>query len=379
MQNNKILLEETHVDMVLQRLFASKTSKLGQVTALQRERKLIKYFLMQELSSYIQQLADFQGKQNRGSGVELLRFAVLTDSFIGQCHILENELNDRLLIKRIQLLFQELINSWYATNHFMRRCLEKPQGYPGDYITLEMIYDYNAQPVNQYGFFDHYLLSHANCVRTRKEKLKLYLKDFISRRFGHNNVITILTLGSGSCREWFELVQTLTSGIIPRIRLVCLDRDSEALEFSRTRLSDNRLLQTVECLNQSLVAFSSVNSDFLKIESFDLIYTVGTLDYFYDESLKKILLRSLALLKTGGELLITHKDFTRFQVAPSEWLCSWSFVSRDEKLFSLLVENSLLNSDLALNYRIERDESGQIIFSVLEKYKETLGTVNYGD
>ncbi len=334
----------------------------------ERIKKFVKRFLVYEVPKYNNRITSLQDKASRGSDKNLYSFVSLTDRLIKQCHELENQLDNRLLRKQIQRSFRDLINPWYGVNTFMQRCLEKPRGYPGDYATMEMVYDYKPRPFEKYGFFDHYLLGHASCVRSRKEKLKSYLKTFLASQAKLSPDLTILSLGSGPCREWFELGQRISLQVIPRIHLVCLDHDVQALEFSQGRLSKNQLLEEMKCINESLVTYSN-NEWSLEIKLFDLIYAVGSADYFYDESLRRILSRSLTLLKPGGVLLVTHKDSTKFDVAPSEWLCDWSFVARDEERFSHLVQGVLLNSGLVFSWHIERDEIGQMMFGVAKKSK----------
>ena len=173
------LTEASDVGVVLQKLLGN----TNRITDLPRTSQLIESFLSEQLLGYIDALKDRERKDRS----HLPSFFLDTDNFVKQCHVFEKQLDSRPLIKRIQQLFRSSIKPWCKGNDFMQRCLEKPQGYPGDYFTLEMIYDYQMQPIEKHGLFDHYLLRHANCVRSRKEKLKLYLNDFLNRFTFPNN------------------------------------------------------------------------------------------------------------------------------------------------------------------------------------------------
>ena len=300
----------------------------------------------------------------------LERFSKSTEEIIRKGQEFTDELTQSLVVaKEIKSEFRSRLLRWRFTNPFMRRCIEKPRGFPGDYLTLEMMYGYTPQfGEGLAGFFDYYLLSHSTAVRSRLEKMEGILVEVASsaKRFGKS--LKVLSLGSGPCREWFDLDR---KGIkrkrrLSAVQLVCFDRDEKALEFGLARLRKTSLSVTPFLLNRSLFNFPTI--ELKHLGPFDLIYALGIADYFYDASLGKIFSNALQLLGQDGTLILTHKDKDRFNLSPSDWLCDWRFVMRGERDFVSLVEIELASSKIArYKMTIERDSKGLIIFCIIRR------------
>lgn len=300
-----------------------------------------------------------------------------TDDLIRLGHDLELMISNRRLVKVVQHLFRESIADLYRNNPFVKRCLEKPRGYPGDFQTLEEIYEYpSTQRVVPYGPLDLYLLDHAHCVRTRKDKIMtLIIEELTALKERMNQHILVVTIGSGPCREWLDMPEDCLTNAKRTVDLVCVDRDDQALTFAKSSLSAHGLLHSTQLTRQSMLDFlrRGIDSEIIRGMKPHLIYSVGIADYCHNEMLKGIICRAANMLREGGQMIFTHKDRARFKVVPSAWLCDWKFVPRSEDEFRTLLRHALSSVDGAYSLNIGRDTSGQVLVGTMRKLKEECG------
>ena len=64
----------------------------------------------------------------------------LTNKIMEKGDLLELRLANRVLIKKIKQNFRTLVSSWAYKSFIVKRSLDKPRGYPGDYKIIETIY-----------------------------------------------------------------------------------------------------------------------------------------------------------------------------------------------------------------------------------------------
>jgi len=221
----------------------------------------------------------------------------------------------------------------------MKRALEKPRGYPGDYQMLEYIYNGESISKNIGHYFDRGFLD-SDLVRSvvnRKNMTKEYIKSMVKAEHG----LRILNLASGSCREIREM---LDEGLKTGFSLTCLDQDEEAIAFSQNALKN---AINVSFLKDDILSITKDEKKAL-LNDKDLIYSIGLIDYLPDRILKKIIKSIYDNLKPGAILLLSHKDHGVYTPMQEDWLSDWKFVPRDEKKMV-----SLLNDIGIGNERIE--------------------------
>ena len=275
--------------------------------------------------------------------------------------------------KAVKAAFRRAIESRTAGNPFSKRSLEKPRGYPGDYLMMEMLY------ANQHdlsggiaGVLDRFVMDHYECVANRKNWVKAHLRARVARPADSDAPLRILTLGSGPCREWFELEQELDEAERQRffnsnIHLTCLDQDELALEFCRVRFSQSALVRSVEYVATSLLGFTKSEGWIERAGTFDVVYGAGIADYFYDEMLSSIVTSGFSLLKPDGELTITHKDSETYNFRIADWMYDWVFVRRSEREFAALFRQAVSMLRMPFECRIERDATGEMMFGVARR------------
>jgi len=279
-----------------------------------------------------------------------LKLNKATKNIVEKGHALVSSIDNSKLIASIKEGFRELIKPWILKSKIMKRALEKPRGYPGDYQMLEYIY--NSEPLStdigyyfDKGFLDSDLV---RSVVNRKNMTKENIKSMIKAHRG----IKILNLASGSCREIREM---LKEGIAKSyFSLVCLDQDEEAIEFSNNALKN---LADVRFIKEDILSVTKDENKSL-LNDKDLIYSIGLIDYLPDRVLKKIIKSLFDGLKPGATLLLSHKDHGVYTPMQEDWLSDWKFVPRDEKKMIALLNDIGIGNERIEVFR----EPTQIIF-----------------
>jgi hypothetical protein len=272
---------------------------------------------------------------------------------------LANSIVSKSIIKVLKETFRQYIKGWLFQSFLMKRAYQKPEGYPGDFELLEGIY--KNKIISKYigALYDYYFLNDplAVAVRNRKEGIKNLLKDLI---LNSKNKLKILNLACGPCREIIEM-QYENHEIYRKAAITCVDFDEKAILFSQTALHLFKS-QEIDFLKTDVLK----NADLInkKFGIFDIIYSIGLVDYLPNRIFKKILSDYFKLLDLqSGVLIISHKDQDIYKPIAADWFCDWTFYKRTQKEVINLVNESAAWR----NIKVIREPSGIIYFLILIK------------
>lgn len=300
------------------------------------------------------------------------RLTILTDSFLLKGNALE-EIVDKVDMKKIKQLFRELSGCWSYQSPIVKMAYEKPRGYPGDYKLFEIIY--NNTPLaenNSIGsYWDTYFLNntYTMAVRTRKNKMKNILQDFIENN--NSSCLRLLNVACGPCREIREL---LADPLLASRASVCftgLDNDEGALQFSKSALDNLPPNITLRFLNENVLNLFRDNKYYDIVGKQDIIYILGLSEYLPERIFKKLMFFLSRLLSDKGMLVVTYKDKDiSFPSLAPDWFCDWAFIKRSkDDLINIAKE---LGSEYSL--KIEREGTGCIFFLILNKCRSPIST-----
>lgn len=270
--------------------------------------------------------------------------------------------------KEVKRNFRNIVFKWISKNPFMKRGLEKPRGYPGDYMMMEMGYD---QVILEGGVgldseLDRLCYKKYRAIPLRKDKIREIIRECLEA--SNKQRLRILTLGGGPCREWLELERVAQrkwgEG---RVFLSYLDQDDEATKFARSHIQKNKLISKTEYYNESLLSFTKSAKWKDHHKQYDLVYILGVGDYLGDSFLADIISQALNLITKGGRFVITQKDRTRFNLVFLDWFCDWNFVKRNENEFSRLLQEAVVKTDGRFKCKIIREQTGQIMFGIITR------------
>ncbi len=330
----------------------------------------VKNFFASDVAEYLHTLnaldAQFVGAGLQDSTLRA-RFAQLCDTVIAEGERVVAGL-DKAAAKRVKESFRTVLAPWMVDNPFLERCLKKPRGYAGDFAMMEVGYlRWTVMGGGLAGVFDRYFADCYDNVRQRKIKLCDAIRRYLVDRTRPSSSLQMLSLGSGPCREWVDLDHERRTGAFRDMpvnctRLVCIDKDPEALAYAQHQLTGNSLLESVETVETDLFQFTRAERWRGEERSYDFIYGVGIANYFYDAMLQNIIVSAFSLVKPGGELMITHKDGESFNFPVADWLCDWVFLRRSEHTFATVFQEALADYRGQFTFRTERIPDGTMFF-----------------
>lgn len=278
------------------------------------------------------------------------------DHFGAVADAVERDLaGDPASIRAAQDRFRAATDPVFQRSWFMRRARTWPEGYPGDYLTLEGVYRAEPRSEGVGAHLDRYFLSRtlAVAVRARLRKLSEILARLAAEERGP---ALWLNLGCGPCRELLPVPAS------PERRILCVDQDARALAYARDLLSREAPGHRAEMLDQNALRFSNAARNRERHGAFQVIYSAGLFDYLETETLVRLLSGLVGSLAPGGALVATFKDAERYRTHDYHWIARWHFfLQRTEEEFRAILGRAGADPERCT---VERDESGVILFFV---------------
>jgi len=239
-----------------------------------------------------------------------------------------------------------LIRLWSATGPFFDHSFGKLRGYPGDFETIEIIY--NCRPsgatLPALIFDDFYL--HTMAARAVRNRLA-YLVDRLGaevRTQAHAGArsVRLLSLGSGPARELALLANDPV--FCETAAVTCLDLDQEALSFARERLS-GRFDGRVTYLRGNALRFARDPNR--PTQPFHIIYAAGLFDYLRPDQATQLIQDCYGLLAPGGRLIIGNfcVELPANEQLLIEWLLEWCLLYRGEEDYRRILAATSFDAD----------------------------------
>lgn len=248
------------------------------------------------------------------------------------------------------------IRDWSAGGPFFDHAFRKPRGYPGDFETIEIIYDCRSsgEGLPSLIFDDYYLHARpAQAVRNRLIWLADRLEAEVREQAGaRGRPVRVLSLGSGPARELALLSQR--PGFAEATAATCLDLDPAALAFTRGRL-DGRMDGRMQFVRDNALRFAAGPNR--PDQPYDLIYAAGLFDYLNAGQAARLITDCHGLLAAGGLLIIgnfSHETHPSDRIL-MDWLLEWRLIYRDEAEYrAIFVQTPFGSNGLRFEYEALR-------------------------
>jgi extracellular factor (EF) 3-hydroxypalmitic acid methyl ester biosynthesis protein len=214
---------------------------------------------------------------------------------------------------------------------FVRRCAEKPRGYPGDAVMIDYIYRAaSLQPeiasLSRPAAVIHDFTTNAaapRAVRYRRQ-FAAQVIDEVGRQRGEP--VRVVSIAAGHLRE-AELSFAACSG---RASFVAIDQDTESLDTIR---------RSAGSINVETIAGSvrQILTGRLRIPDADLVYALGLFDYLPQPVAKRLTELMLEAVRPGGVLLIPNFLPGIGDIGWMESFMDWKLIyRRDAEMLDLL-------------------------------------------
>ncbi|MBU1086516.1 MAG: class I SAM-dependent methyltransferase [Candidatus Omnitrophica bacterium] len=278
---------------------------------------------------------------------------------------LEKEIDSIQVKEQLKKMFRVCTRRAYQSN-LAKRGLEKPLGYAGDYLTIEMFYDRKLASPGIGSYFDYCCfnnpLAHADIYR--KNKMVKLLKDAI-RQMKKDN-LNIMNLGCGGCKDIRDLFSSFQVKN-KELKFLAVDQDREALQFSKTHLRNLPAKVLVEFKRANIIDLicdyrnRDVKNPF---NNKDIVYSIGLVDYFANNTLGLFVRFCVKSLMPGGVLIFAHKNAKKkrsFLLA--DWLADWRFYKRDLSQVKKIIKDEIKGCDM----QIEWERTHHMFFFIITK------------
>jgi SAM-dependent methyltransferase len=323
------------------------------------EQEKYTLILGQAIERYMEELRTLERSIAGGQADEeaILRDIVtLNDMVLNVCAQFEAEVKDENVIKATRSYFRKRTHPILSKSYGINRIRTWPQGYQGDFKTLEGVYR-NTPMSDGIGYYldkysQNWTLAHA--LRGRLEKLTELLRAELSAR----QDLKVLDIACGSCREVSMLVPDIKQS---KAQFTCTDLDGDALDFAVKRLAPADLApEQVKMTKYNALRMFDHDIASAEFGPQDVIYSVGYFDYLPDDFLVKLLRSLYQLLNKGGKLIAAFKDADRYRSQEYHWIADWDgFLQRSVKDFERILGEAGIPTD---KLTMTRDRTGAIVF-----------------
>ena len=284
----------------------------------------------------------------------------IMDKFVDAAAEYESNVQDPAFLKNSRVAFHQKSNHIFSKSYCFNRARTWPQGYHGDYKTLEVVYR-NMPMSDGIGYYlDLYALNTVLGIgiRNRMKILQRLLKEELSGRIHPR----IMSIACGSCRELVEISPEITSS---SAHFTCIDSDEDALQYSQSRLYYTGIQSNIEFRKHNALRMFDYETTEQDFGPQDVIYSVGLFDYLESDFLVKILNSLYSLLNTDGKLIIAFKDAKQYRSQEFHWFMDWTgFLQRYEDEFLEILSDAHIPDSAVEHFR---DETGAIIFYIVSK------------
>lgn len=320
----------------------------------EREMTPLPALLRREVSDLLAFLA--HPKRNEPEQYEVIKTRLDCLRFVTQ--IVERECANAADLRGWQEWFRTETDSYFSLSNTCKRARVWPEGFPGDFRTLEGIYA-NA-PIGEglAAHLDRYSISStlAIAIRSRLRKLGELLQE---RASSETTSANWLNLACGSCRE----LLSASSPQAERITVHYVDTDPNALAYAKTLLSEKNI--QANFITESAFRFINAERNRKRFGDFSLIYSAGLFDYIPSDRLVKLLKALYESLQPGGVLITPFKEMRYYETFDYHWFSNWHhFLQRSEDDFRSIFKEAGMADDAI---SMERDESGVILFFTVRK------------
>ncbi len=268
-------------------------------------------------------------------------------------------------LRAVKLYTERLLTPEFQIAPICRRAYEKPLGYPGDYLFMNQIYEWEYEGSTLYERLLHRLgLEIGHCIAARMVAMQRTISEVMTGETG-GNPLRIASVGAGPAQE---VQNYLRQRHPPRpVEFTLIDQEKEALAHAYGKIYPLTVAYAgaarVSCLQVSFMDMLKGQGIFSPLAPQDLIYSMGLVDYLPLHRARKFVAKLYRQLAPGGTLAIGNlKNTVEGTFWPMEVVCDWSLHYRDEAEMWAMAEG--LD---ASQVEVKTDFTGQVLLMYLRR------------
>jgi extracellular factor (EF) 3-hydroxypalmitic acid methyl ester biosynthesis protein len=247
--------------------------------------------------------------------------------------------------------FRERIKTILNENTLIGHAFIKPYGYPGDFILIDKIYNFDVNKEPRYKNWD--ILFHrqpaTRAVRNRKDFFIEYCR---SLAFKKENA-KVLILGSGPASDVYEFLTSYPGS--NNLSFELIDFDQAAIDFS---------MKKNEKFNGQ-ISYNRINAlRFNSYKLYDLIWSAGLCDYFKDKHFTFLIRKYINCLTEDGEMVISNFSTKNPSKKLMEVVLDWHLNARTESDLFRIASDANIDKEMV---SIEKEPLGINLFLRIRK------------
>lgn len=258
--------------------------------------------------------------------------------------------------------FKELF-PYFMRSRFAERAYYKPKGYAGDFELIELIYRNKPNGDGKLGrLIDGWLLKQvpSQAVRNRRRLLSNLLDRLCRERLDENEVIRIMNLACGPCRELFDLLTDCDYSA--KIDALCIDIDADALQYADQFVNTAGHHASVRFMRENVIKWSLGRAKHdLPLQN--IIYSSGLCDYLDSRMMLKLVGRCYNQLVPGGVLIVGNFTPSNPDRHFMDNIMYWRLIHRDAQEMRALFSASPFGE----NVQLITEEHGVNLFAIAKK------------
>ncbi|AWZ00188.1 hypothetical protein RHODOSMS8_00634 [Rhodobiaceae bacterium] len=240
-------------------------------------------------------------------------------------------LNDPIALAEHKRYTEQVLTPDFMPGPVMRRCYEKPLGYPGDYQIMNYVYRWEKVGDTPYEKLLHRIgIETGECVGTRLRMTQKFIGEKVRETAG-SDVMNITNLGCGSAYEVAEFLKTDT--LARPVNFTLIDQDHDALSYAYEHAHPQVVRHggkaRIQCLQASFAQLLKAGPLFNSLPPQELIYSLGLYDYLSARRAKALTHDLYDQLAPGGYMVLANvKTGRETCMWPLEFITDWSLVYR---------------------------------------------------
>jgi extracellular factor (EF) 3-hydroxypalmitic acid methyl ester biosynthesis protein len=204
---------------------------------------------------------------------------------------------------------------------FLRRALEKPLGYAGDYEMMNMLYRDPAEGETLLGKALNLCFTDEPAARANKNRIA-YIGGLIRRTLYEHpgRRVRIASLGCGPARE-IEALLTESPDLGERIEIALIDQEERAIAYCERTLAPlaARTGARIQFIREGLRSLLTKDRLSEKLGQRELIYSAGLFDYLDERAFSRIVGVLYEALVDGGCMAVGNVAAHN----PSRWIMEY--------------------------------------------------------
>ncbi len=247
--------------------------------------------------------------------------------------VLEPVWSDPATLARHKRYAERVLTPDFMPGAVMRRCYEKPLGYPGDFQIMNYVYEWQRVGNTPYEKLLHRIgIETGACVGTRLRMTQKILGERIAANPG-DKAMNIANLGCGSAYEVYDYLKI--DRLARPVNFTLIDQDQRALshayEHAYPEVVRHAGRAKVQCLQASFAQLLKAGALFQTLPPQDILYSLGLFDYLSHRRARALAHDLYAQVAPGGKLIIANVKQGRETCQwPLEFVTDWSLIYRTE-------------------------------------------------